>query len=187
MDIDQFVNDTRWFTQNDSYMVPLHTETFSGNSIYALEGGANSDRKYDTNSTFRSRKLMSYSKNEGVLTHNISRDKPMWDTQCADTIFSTEESKYLDEIGKWKDCFTHILNKLSEKRQKSLMKLNNKRELSMKRIRSISNKIGRGIFHNVQSKQPSLTIARNGTSVPKQITKIKTYAFNSKSPKLRQK
>jgi hypothetical protein len=168
-------------------MIPLHTETFSGNSICALEGGANSDRKYDTNSTFRSRKLMSYCKNEGVLTHNISRDKRMCDTQYVDTIFSTEESKYLDEIGKCKDCFNHVLNKLSEKRQKSLMKLNNKRELSMKRIRSISNKMGRDIFHSTQSKKSRFIIARTGTSVPKKITKIKTYAFNSKSPKLRQK
>lgn len=149
-------------------MVPLHTETFSGNSIYALEGGTNSDKKYDTNSTFRSRKLMYHSKNEGILTHNISRDKKMWDTQYAETIFSTEESKYLDEIGKWKDWFVHVLNKLSEKRQKSLMKLNNKRELSMKRIRSISNKIGRGVFHNIQSKRPAIYYSSKRSKCPQE-------------------
>lgn len=79
-------------------------------------------------------------------------------------MFNTEETKYLDEIGKCKECFDHVLKHLSKERQNSLMKLNRQQEEGLQRIRSISHK-----FHTTSFMAPS----RNKSTI------------SSKSPKLK--
>ena len=65
----------------------------------------------------------------------------MCNTMMGESIFSSEETKCLDDIGRCKQCFHKVLCKLTKQKQTSISRLNQERQESLKRIRSISNQM----------------------------------------------
>lgn len=95
----------------------------------------------------------------------------MCNTLNGESIFSNEETKCLDEIGKCKECFHKVLNKLTKQKQNSISRLNQEKAESLNRIRSISNQMCfNNKFHGASFKISS----RNESSL-----------MSSKSPKLK--
>ena len=98
-----------------------------------------------------------YQQNKSSLKQNF-----MSNTLTGDSIFSTKETKYLDEVGKWKEWFDQVLKKITKQRQSSLMKINKEKDERIKRIRSISNQVN---FNNKLQTSSFKFSSRNKTSL----------------------
>ena len=106
--------------------------------------------------------------------HNYSQYKHphLQKTLTGDSIFSNEETKYLEEVGRCKNWFKEVLKKCTKNRQSSLMKLNEQKAQSLKRIRSISSQMR--MKNKFQTASFKMSSSRNQPSL-----------LGSKSPKMR--
>ena len=115
----------------------FHSKFFDSNSVSRLSSWKSDFNSQKCNHCNQS--SLQHSKERSLNTKNF---------------FNNEETKYLDEIGRWNKCFNQVLNKLGGGKTKLSNWDGIRKKINLKHTRSISNKI----LKRVKSTKRSLKI-----------------------------